>query len=317
RGAGDRAFEISERVRARQLLDRSQPAGTILGIRGIQRRLPQGTVLLKYVVLPDRLLVWALSTDEAELQQIPLSAGTLTAQVEKARGLLRRNESGPALGTLLRDFHRTLLAPVAGPIRTARALVVVPDKILHLLPFAALVDPSTGRYLIQDRALSVAPSANVYVHCLERARPWSAEPPASALVVAADAFDRSQFPRLSPLARAEEEARLIAAAYPRSRLLAGSEATREKFLALALQGPQVIHFAGHAVVNPEHPDLSMLVLAGNGGKKGPTAVYSHEVDGMKLGATRLVVLSACSTAAGQISASEGATSLARSFLAAG
>src|SRR6185436_18815561 len=198
-----------------------------------------------------------------------------------------------------------------------RALVVVPDKILHLLPFAALVDPSTGRYLIQDRALSVAPSANVYVHCLERARPWSAEPPASALVVAADAFDRSQFPRLSPLARAEEEARLIAAAYPRSRLLAGSEATRENFLALALQGPQVIHFAGHAVVNPEHPDLSMFVLAGNGGKQGLTAVYSHEVGGMKLGATRLVALSACSTAAGRISASEGATSLARSFLAAG
>lgn len=38
---------------------------------------------------------------------------------------------------------------------------------------------------------------------------------------------------------------------------------------------------------------------------------------MQLGATRLVVLSACSTAAGRLSASEGATSLARSFLAAG
>ena len=61
----------------------------------------------------------------------------------------------------------------------------------------------------------------------------------------------------------------------------------------------------------------MLLLAGNGGKDGSTTVYSYEVDGMDLGASRLVVLSACSTAEGRLSASEGATSLARSFLAAG
>ncbi|MFP5287947.1 MAG: CHAT domain-containing protein, partial [Thermoanaerobaculia bacterium] len=161
------------------------------------------------------------------------------------------------------------------------------------------------------------PSANVHVRCLERARTWGEDVPGSALVVAADRFDRGQFPRLSPLPGAAAEARVIAAAYPRARLLAGGEATRERFLDLASRKPQVIHFAGHAVVNADHPDLSMLVLAGDGEKNGSAAVYSHEVDGLDLGATRLVILSACSTAAGRVSASEGATSLARSFLAAG
>ena len=317
RGAGDRAFEISERVRARQLLDRSQPAGTILDIPEIQQRLPKGTVLLKYVLLSDRLLVWTLSAERAELHQVPASAGSLTARVEQVRDLLRRRESGPALGSALGELHRTLMAPVANEVRGARAVVVVPDKILHLLPFAALVDPDTGRYLVQDHALSVAPSANVYVHCLERAHAWSEGAPVSVLAVAADEFDRTRFPQLSQLPRAAEEARLIAAAYPRSRLLVGSEATRERFLGLALRGPQVIHLAGHALVNTDHPDLSMLVLAGEGGKDGPSAVYANEVDRMDLGATRLVVLSACSTAAGRVSDSEGPTSLARSFLSAG
>ncbi|MFL6291979.1 MAG: CHAT domain-containing protein [Thermoanaerobaculia bacterium] len=317
RGAGDRAFEISERVRARQLLDRSAPAGAILGIGEIQRRLPEGTVLLKYALLPDRLLVWAVDRDRVELRQVLLDAGALGARVEQVLGHLRRREAGPALATGLRDLHRTLLSPVAGAIRGARALVVVPDKILHLLPFAALVDPGTGRYLVQDHLLSVAPSANVHVRCLERARAWDGEVPVSALVVAGDRFDRGKFPRLSPLPGAAEEARLVAAAYPRSRLLAGGEATRERFLDLASQGPQVIHFAGHALVNADHPDLSLLVFAGSSEKDGSAAVYSHEVGGLDLGATRLVLLSACSTAAGRVSASEGATSLARSFLAAG
>jgi CHAT domain-containing protein len=317
RGAGDQAFEISERVRARQLLDRSAPAGTILGVRGIQRRLPAGTVLLKYVLLPDRLLLWALDRNRLELQQVPLEAKVFTAQVEHVCALLRQRKPEPALDTALRDLYQRLLAPVAGTVRGARALVVVPDQVLHLLPFAALIDRGTGRYLIQDHTLSVVPSANVYIHCLERARSQRKGPPVSALVVAADKFDHKRFPLLSPLPQAEEEARLIAAAYPRPRVLAGDEATREHFLELVSKRPQVIHFAGHALVNTEHPDLSMLVLAENGEKNSSTAVYSYEVDGMELGATGLVVLSACSTAAGRLSASEGATSLARSFLAAG
>jgi CHAT domain-containing protein len=315
RGEGDRAFDTSERVRARQLLDRSQPAGAILGVHEIQRRIPQGTVLVKYALLPDRLLVWALSADRVELRQVLLDAGTFTARVKQVCGLLQQGAPGTALGATLRELHRTLLAPVGDRVRGAGALVVVPDKILHLLPFAALVDPDTGRYVIQDHALSVSPSANVYVHCLERV--GSVSKGGSALIVAADEFDRSRFPRLDPLRRAAEEARRIAAAYPGSRLLAGAEATREHFLDLASRGPQMIHFAGHALLNADHPDLSMLVFAGNGGKDGATVVYSFEVAGMNLAATRLVVLSACSTAAGRLSASEGATSLARSFLAAG
>lgn len=316
RGAGDRAFEISERVRARQLLDRSAPAGKILGLREIQRRLPEGTVLLKYVLLPDRLLVWALDKNGAELRQVSLDTRAFTAQVEQVGRLIRRREPGPALGILLRDLHHTLLTPVASRFHGARVLVVVPDKILHLLPFAALMDRGTGKYLVQDFALSVAPSANVYVRCLGQASAQDLDPPISALIVAANEFDRTRFPSFDTLPQVEEEARLIAAAYPQSRLLTGREATRERFLALASQGPEVIHFAGHALVNADHPDLSMLVLAGNGGKDDSTAVYSYEVDRMELGATRLVVLSACSTAAGRLSATEGATSLARSFLAA-
>ena len=316
-GGADRAFEVSERVRARQLFDRSGPHGPILTARQIQRQIPEGTVLVKYALLPDQLLVWTLSRKDATFHQSAVDADALAARVERVRGALQRGGTPLVVGTDLRNLFHALITPVTDAIRGARTLVVVPDKILHLLPFAALVDPQTGRYLVQDHAVSIAPNANIFVRCLLRAHELGGGPPATALVVAAVEFDRQSFPHLPALRAAEAEARLVAAEYPRSQLLVGREATRTRFLGLASGGPQVIHFAGHSVVNPEFPEFSMLLLAGNGGNGSSGAVYSHEVHGMKLGATRLVVLAACSTAAGRISASEGATSLARPFLSAG
>jgi CHAT domain-containing protein len=135
--------------------------------------------------------------------------------------------------------------------------------------------------------------------------------------VAAVDFDRERFKSLAALPAAEIEARLVAAELPGSRLLTGRDATRRRFLHALSAKPQVIHFAGHSVLNPELPHFSMLLFAGKAGNGDSGALYSYEIGELELDATRLVVLSACSTAAGRISASEGATSLARPFLAAG
>ena len=69
------------------------------------------------------------------------------------------------------------------------------------------------------------------------------------------------------------------------------------------------------MVNEKNPLLSMLVFApGKGGDPG--ALYAHEIYQMDLARTKLVVLAACDTA-GDVPVSEGASSLARAFLAAG
>jgi CHAT domain-containing protein len=77
----------------------------------------------------------------------------------------------------------------------------------------------------------------------------------------------------------------------------------------------VLHFAGHAVVRTDAPQMSHLVLASEGGSGG--AVFSRDIARWHLGQMKLVVLSGCNTASGRISATEGASSLARAFFAAG
>jgi CHAT domain-containing protein len=48
-----------------------------------------------------------------------------------------------------------------------------------------------------------------------------------------------------------------------------------------------------------------------------SSLFAHEIATMRFTRTRLVVLAACSTAAGVVSRAEGAMSVARPFLAAG
>ena len=60
------------------------------------------------------------------------------------------------------------MRPVAPLLGGVSHLVVVPDKELFLVPFEALVDPRTGHFLVEDRMVSYAPSASLYVHLQER-----------------------------------------------------------------------------------------------------------------------------------------------------
>jgi CHAT domain-containing protein len=99
-------------------------------------------------------------------------------------------------------------------------------------------------------------------------------------------------------------------------VLIGAQATKARFLAAA-PGFDVVHFGGHAVVNIEYPLLSRLAFSEAAGAAGAESLFAYEISRMRLPRTRLVVLAACSTAAGSMSHGEGVVSVARPFLAAG
>ena len=77
----------------------------------------------------------------------------------------------------------------------------------------------------------------------------------------------------------------------------------------------MVHFGGHAFVNPEFPLLSRLAFAGEAGAE--QSLFAHEIARVRFPLTRVVVLAACSTAAGVVSRGEGVVSVARPFLGAG
>src|SRR6185295_10824782 len=139
-----------------------------------------------------------------------------------------------------------------------KQLCVIPDKFLHQLAFATLVSP-TGKYLLEDYALSYAPSASVLALASESARRREAGNE-RLLSVGNPAFDHEDNPNLADLQSAETEAKTIAGGYYSSRELLGNAATKEQFLR-NFSAVEVVHFAGHFVTNPQSPGNSKLLFA--------------------------------------------------------
>jgi CHAT domain-containing protein len=106
----------------------------------------------------------------------------------------------------------------------------------------------------------------------------------------------------------------VAALYPQARVLTGATATPAALFD-GLASDEVVHFAGHGVANEAYPGRSALLLAP--GPEGTGIVSPAQLAGIGRARARLVVLSACSTAAGRVARGEGPLSLARPFLAAG
>jgi CHAT domain-containing protein len=195
-----------------------------------------------------------------------------------------------------------------------KKLVVVPPDRLDQLPFAALIAPNSGRFLIEQATVEVAPSAADFLVAQARARHLGNRR-SSILALGNPRPDHELYPRLEPLEDAAEEARQVALLYPRRELLLNGRATRKAFLEHA-GDYDVLHFAGHAVINPVDPSRSSLALSPEPGSGQPGALYAYELSAGNFERTRLVVLAGCGTASGPASGGSGSLSLARAFLAA-
>jgi CHAT domain-containing protein len=208
-------------------------------------------------------------------------------------------------------LHRVLVA-AAGRLERGTHLIVIPDRWIHFVPFAALRDSASGRYVVQDHAVSYAPSARLSTSSVAASGQRFSRS-SRLLAIGNPAFDRRAF-QLPYLPAADGEARRIAALYDNGILLTGQGAS-DRALARLVPTVDIVHFAGHAVVGRDAPQLSHLVLSSDGQSDG--AVFSTEIAQWKLARVRLAILSGCSTADGKLSATEGASSLARAFFAAG
>src|SRR5262249_23690026 len=145
----------------------------------------------------------------------------------------------------------------------------IPDRWLARLPFAALFDRQSGRYLIERCTVTIAASATLLLRAASRASSAGAEPRSVVFAVSRSGEDHGI--SVSPLALAENEARAVGAMYGSGVLMDGSAATRANFLRLSVSA-DVIHFAGHAVVDLNAPRRSVLLFAGPSGDLEPLSL---------------------------------------------
>jgi CHAT domain-containing protein len=300
------AFEYAERSRARSLLaaTHGSAASRTRTLSEIQAQLPASVVLVHYSVLADRVLIWTITASNERLIERAIAEPDLARLIREHRESIRAHRDRPATNRLYE-----LLVDHLSSLPKDLVIVLVPDGQLQQLPFATLRHPTTGRYLVEDHALLVSPSASFFVDARAMAMRRGDEPLWSALLVGNPTAGGA-----SALPGAEAEVEAAAKLYRRHELLVGRAATKERFLERAVAF-EVVHFGGHAIANPEFPLLSRLVFADQAG--GEQSLLARDIGRVRFPKTRVVVLAACSTAAGAISRGEGAVSVARPFLAGG
>jgi CHAT domain-containing protein len=234
-----------------------------------------------------------------------------------------RSEARPAAG-----LYRDLLEQALGDLpASVRRLVIVPDDTLHQLPFAALRKNATDPPLAQRYEISIAPSATLWLR-------WRSERPAPAaepLLALAD----PEVPGGSSGVRAAERAAIFAdgarlGALPFARtegrsavrhmdggslLRLGKEASEGFIKSADLRHFGILHFATHAVMDDQHPERSGVLLTPDPATEDGL-LQIREIVPLRLDG-RIVVLSSCRSASGQMLRGEGVMGLARAFFQAG
>jgi CHAT domain-containing protein len=275
------------------------------GRRRIQA--PRGQVAVEYALIGDTLITWTVQDTSVELVHAIVKRREFLLVAEQVGASL---EAGGEDAAGLARLYDWLIRPVRHRLGdTGTTLVVLADGEVAGVPFAALRDTASGRYLVHDHAVRYA--ATLADAALPRP-PRSSTPP-RALLVADPAFDRGAHPTLDPLPGARGEARALGELYPNHQLLDSVRATRAALIAGA-RSAGVIHYAGHAIFDDARPERSFLVLADTGEDGHLTA---DSVSAMRLAGVRLVVLSACRTLRSREGRSGGFAGLSGALLTAG
>jgi CHAT domain-containing protein len=324
KGKTDEAFGYAEEARAFEplyLVAEAVPKefdGRTKTRAEIQRALPTGTQLLEYSVLPDRTIVWLISRDRSSVVVLPAGKADIErhASAMQRAAAVRNHTDFEAQSYVL--YEQLLAKPLAAMATKPQRLVIIPDGPMHGLPFAALRNSLTTRYLIEDMPIEIAGSANLYLVSLTRDRALQTAEAPSILLVGDPAFDsKLAFAQgLPPLPRARRECEKISDLYGQhAQMLLEGDATIPRFLQAARQS-SIIHVAAHSIVNAQAPTRSYILLAPAPNEPGPLEAQAL-LTRLPLDHTRLVVLSTCSSAGGLPIGPEGLAPFVRPLIGAG
>jgi CHAT domain-containing protein len=299
------AFAYSERSRGRALSQRSLRART-----ETVPRLDADLVAVEYMLLPEQLVIFTAGR-ELEMKTVALSEEKVNALVRRLSWTIKTSSQVEVREASI-ALSEVLLRPVEATIRSASAVVFVASGVLGQVPWAALYDRQSGRYLTEKVSVRTEPSVEILT---ARSRAEAPQSAADALIVGNPRSSSPLFDRLPSLAHAEAEARNVASLYPAAIPLLGQDASKRRVVE-QISRYGILHFAGHAVSSLDGDAESFLVLASE--EPGDSGLlYAREISRLDLRHARMVVLAACGTLSGSTVHLDGTPSIAQSFLAAG
>lgn len=213
--------------------------------------------------------------------------------------------------TLAYRLYRHLLEPaLKGRGEDINELYIVPDGILHLLPFHALtitaasqkepVDYKSLDYVTKKYIVSYAHDA--HAHFSTRSGPGK-----SGLVAFGWSKGKKSNAYLSDLPGATREIKYISSIMP-GKFIEDDKVLKSTFVSEAPKY-NIIHLAIHGGTDPNESSSTFLQFSDE-------RLFAHELYNIHLD-NDLTVLSACETGTGKVFNSEGVYSMARAFSFAG
>lgn len=234
----------------------------------------------------------------------------LGEMIAQARIAIQDGDEKRALESL-HSLHKILIQPLTNHgIRLADfdRLVIVPHGPLHYVPFAALMDDD-GKYLISKAAITVAPSASVWLALTRRIGPVQrfvgfGDPDLRSLGAADLKYagqEMTDIPKLLNLTNLT--------------VFVGSDATEDRFEQEA-PSANLLHVSTHGVF-PDDDAIDRHAIFLTKGKSGDGTLRAARVRQLKLSSTRLVALSVCNGGLYRIGPADEPYGLVSAFLEAG
>ena len=303
-------------------------------LEAIQAILRPDEAVLEYVLsVPHSYCLW-ISKKRAGVQVLPAGRNDIETLTRKYLIETRaRKDDMP----LAKRLYALLVGPL--PVEAVKErLTVVPDGILHLLPFDGLHD-STGAFVVETHALSYAPASTVLT--VLRNTKETSDPRGTFLGVG-DVPYQDQGSVSARLDKPEGVKQRLIRGFsdvfgtpledlPQTRqevvesdkimgnegvLLLGSQATETAFKSEPLEDFKIIHIAAHGFADTQFPERSGLVLGVDPNSHDDGLLQIREIMRLHFNAD-LVTLSACDTGVGKLEGEEGMTDLADAFLVSG
>ena len=279
----------------------------------LQKKIPQGTLVLQYFPTEDNLYIFGVTNQDYFIHSSAVKEEELSKLVRRYRSIVGRmppppisweNDGGRGYeyAQVFYQLHEILLDPVVKEIDAAQTVAVIPSGYLHYLPFSGLARPTDKgpEFLIQRKEVAMLSKASDLALLSESGKTQKS-------LVAFGNPDGS-------LPGAELEVEDLEQVFPGASVSVRDQATESR-LRQESGKAGYLHLATHGNLDSRNPNASYITMARETG--GDDRLHPAEIFELPLEGTRLVTMSACSTALGSNNPGGEVTSLAEAFWVAG
>lgn len=318
-------------------------------VSGLKKHLDSNTGIIEYFLGDSSLYVFAITQSNIHFKSLPIDNNFIKSIINFRSLFQSYNPGIKRSSEIEKDFHffgqkgkylyDRLLAEMLPKI-SSNNIIIIPDGVLNYLPYHLLltqipdketIDNFSYRqlsYLFLEKNIRYEYSAS-FIGSKTKSNKFKNNYAGFApeyegdLLVSRGYSNNLAFKQLS-----NSDERLVVGKllYNKSEIINGAEITggeaysdrqaSESIFKKEANNNNIIHLAGHYLVNDEAPIYSMFLFGGKEKDKEDGKLYIYELYNMQLN-SNLAILSGCDTGNGKLQKGEGILSLSRAFKYAG